>query len=44
MLSQEKPGELLHSEESVKNIQVIMDKVEQLKEVCECKDSQTTDI
>ena len=30
MLSQEKPGELLHSEESVKNIQVIMDKVEQL--------------
>ena len=36
MLSQEKPGELLHSEESIKNIETILEKVGQLKEVCEC--------
>ena len=36
MLSKEKEGEVLHSEESIKNIETILEKVGQLKEVCEC--------
>ena len=36
MLSKEKEGEVLHSEESIKNIEAILEKVGQLKEVCEC--------
>ena len=35
MLSKEKEGEVLHSEESIKNIETILEKVGQLKEVCE---------
>ena len=36
MLSKEKEGKVLHSEESIKNIETILEKVGQLKEVCEC--------
>ena len=39
MLSKEKVGEVLHSEESIKNIEAILEKVGQVREVCECKDS-----
>ena len=36
MLSKEKVGEVLHSEESIKNIETILEKVGQLKDVCDC--------
>ena len=36
MLSKEKEGEVLHSEESIKNIETILEKVGQLKDVCDC--------
>ena len=36
MLSQEKDGEVLHSDESIKNIESILEKVGQLKNVCDC--------
>ena len=36
MLSTEKKRRVLYSEESIKNIETILEKVEQLKEVCEC--------
>ena len=39
MLLTEKKRRVLHSEESIKNIETILEKVGQLKEVCECKDS-----
>ena len=39
MLSTEKKRRVLYSEETIKNIETILEKVEQLKEVCECKDS-----
>ena len=36
MLSTEKKRRVLCSEESIKNIETILEKVGQLKEVCEC--------
>ena len=36
MLSTEKKRRVLCNEESIKNIETILEKVEQLKEVCEC--------
>ena len=36
MLSTEKKRRVLYSEESIKNIETILEKVGQLKEVCDC--------
>ena len=36
MLSTEKKRRVLYSEESIKNIEIILEKVGQLKEVCDC--------
>ena len=36
MLSKEKEGEVLHSEESIKNIETILEKVGNLDDLCEC--------
>ena len=36
MLSTEKKRRVLYSEETIKNIETILEKVGQLKEVCEC--------
>ena len=36
MLSTEKKRRVLYSEESIKNIETILEKVGQLKDVCDC--------
>ena len=36
MLSTEKKRRVLYSEETIKNIETILEKVGQLKEVCDC--------
>jgi len=44
MLSTEKKRRVLYSEETIKNIETILEKVGQLKNVCECGGQNNLDI